>query len=136
MRDAVKEFTEFMEPLGVTLYCPVKDCNQRGQFYDHIASSSGFHFKNLWQRGFPLPFETTPYDVLRDMAWEQINIRGGAIRYNHLDWEVQMWKGSPPRNPTFGRPSDVQALPYEIQQALPCSGGIPPPPRHANARIA
>jgi len=31
-----------------------------------------------------------------------MNVPGGALRFNHIDWEVQMWKGVPPRTPSFG----------------------------------
>ena len=74
----------------------------QGSYVDHIASTNDPHFKNLWQKGFSFN-EGVPLEVLKDIAWEQINILGGAIRFNHLDWVIRIWKGSPPPSPVFGR---------------------------------
>lgn len=101
MRQSVLEFASFMENQGISLRCPIEGCNMQGSYADHITSTNGSHYANLYKRGVPFT-DGVPVEELRQTAWQQINIRGGAVRFNHLDWEVQMWRGDPPPCATFG----------------------------------
>jgi len=101
MRPAVLALTEFLETkCGCYLECPIPGCNMQGSYADHVTSTSGWHFKHLYQKTGLLK-DGVPVTHTRENAWEQRNILGGAIRFNHLDWEVLMWKGQPPPAPRF-----------------------------------
>eukprot|EP00930_Biecheleria_cincta_P001834 TRINITY_DN102923_c0_g1_i1.p1 TRINITY_DN102923_c0_g1~~TRINITY_DN102923_c0_g1_i1.p1 ORF type:complete len:588 (+),score=52.26 TRINITY_DN102923_c0_g1_i1:134-1897(+) len=106
MRPSVEKLSALLEGLGIYLQCPFVGCNMQGSYVDHITSTNGSHFKNLYQRNIPCG-DGVPIAHLRETAWEQISIRGGAVRFNHLDWEVQMWRGIPPQSP--GVPGSNQA---------------------------
>jgi len=98
MRPNVEQLSEFLEKQRIYLQCPFDGCNMQGAFVDHITSTNGSHFKNLWQKNLPFD-DGVPIEELKQRAWEQTNVRGGAVRYNHLDWEIMMWKGVPPPPP-------------------------------------
>ena len=98
MRPSVERLSVFLERLGIYLKCPFEGCNMQGAYVDHITSTSGFHFKNLYQRNIRCE-DGFPIVELRKRAWEQVIIRGGAVKFNHLDWEILMCKGIPPPSP-------------------------------------
>lgn len=98
MRPSVEKISALVEGLGIYLQCPFEGCNMQDSFVDHITSTNGSHFKALYQRNIPCA-DGVPIAHLRETAWQQISIRGGAVRFNHLDWEVQMWRGAPPPPP-------------------------------------
>ena len=100
MRPSVQAFDTFMIGQGIWLQCPLKDCNMQGCYADHITSTNGSHFRNLYMRGLPFS-DIVRIPVLREFVWEQKNLHGGAVRFNHLDWEVKMWKGTPPPPPVL-----------------------------------
>ena len=121
MRPTVHQVSSFFERLGIGLQCPIEGCNMQGAYEDHITSTNGSHFKNLWQKGIPFD-DHVPLEQLKERAWEQKNIRGGAVRFNHLDWEVQMWKGAPPPNPVFGR--SIRDIPQDAQPMRGIQDGL------------
>ena len=95
MRPTVTQVSGFFERLGIGLHCPIEGCNMQGAYEDHITSTNGSHFQNLWQKGIPFE-DRVPLEALKDRAWEQKNIRGGAVRFNHLDWEGRVHESKVP----------------------------------------
>ena len=100
MRTSVEVLSEFLEDYCIYPECPVQGCNMQGSYTDHVTSTNGSHFKHLWQRT-KLFKDGVPLERTRKHAWEQANIPGGAVRFNHLDWQVLMWRGTPPPPSVF-----------------------------------
>lgn len=97
VRPAVQAVAELLETRhGIYLECPIPGCNMQGAYADHVSSTSGWHYKHLWQ-GTKLLTDGEPLEIAKERAWEQVLIPGGAVRYNHLDWEVQMVRSSTPQ---------------------------------------
>ena len=99
----------------------------QGSYTDHVTSTNGSHFKHLWQRT-KLFKDGVPLERTRKHAWEQANIPGGAVRFNHLDWQVLMWRGTPPLPSIFdgdGAASSPGFL-VDVPQQLLAAGGRRP----------
>ena len=127
MRTSVEVLSGFLERYRIYPVCPVQGCNMQGSYTDHVTSTNGSHFKHLWQRT-KLFKDGVPLERTRKNAWEQANIPGGAVRFNHLDWQVLMWRGTPPPPPVFdgdGPPPSPAFLAGAPQQLLAAGGGPP-----------
>ena len=127
MRPCVQVLSDFLEAHRIYLECPIQGCNMQGSYTDHVTSTNGSHFKHLWQRT-KLFKDGEPLERTREHAWEQINIAGGAVRFNHLDWQVLMWRGAPPPAPVFdgdGPPPPPAFVAGAPQQLLAAGGGPP-----------
>ena len=107
MLEPVQAFSSFMESYQIYPQCPIHGCNTQGTYVDHVTSTNGSHFKNLYQKGIHF-VDDCPIEELRETAWQQINLPKGAVRINHIDWEVRMWKGTPPPAPIFGHHASWQ----------------------------
>ena len=103
MRPNVMALENFMQEHGIRLRCSIPNCNGQGSYADHCTSTSNDHYNNLL-RYFPGIQSGRSIIELKECAWEQMNIQGGAIRWNHLDGTLLMYRGQPPmpRPPSFG----------------------------------
>lgn len=133
MRSPFLRLQELLNKDNIHPWCVLhsRGCGMRGEYVDHMTSTSGAHFRQLRTQCPQFFQDSVPFESLRGSAWESWKIKHGAVRMNHLDGEINLWRGPlpPGYDCEFGK--DVVDMPLQLAPSPP-----PPPLQYGGAAVA
>lgn len=96
-------------------------CDRCRGFEEHLPADK--HFRAVYDKYLK---DGAPVDSVRDQAWQQWCIPGGAVRWNHIDGAVEMCRfggsAAPPSSPPLALPSPCaapDAAPFDPLKVVP-----------------